>query len=418
MSRSRDVAQILGKTDATNTSNLALINTSSGVDSSEILTLIAANSSNVDSAKVITLVTANSSDLDSSLTTQLIDSNYIAFRIGGPFVDSAYVEANSLDSERTSSLIDSAYVQLRSGGGGGGGDYTVVSGAAHHTSDTTSTGGIGNMKIGFEAGKEITSANDQYNVYLGYRAGYRMGGDNNIGIGQNVMFGAAGGNPSTNTGARNLAIGSSVGQNITTANDNIMIGTDAGMVRQAGNVIIGHGMGLTTALSAHNGDNILIGRTLNPTATSAFKQYVIGNGLTSKGNYTFYLGGSSGVYNEQNHSAFQTTSDERIKTNVTNYTTGLTVLDQVNVKTYNYLSDSDIATAHPALADSAGLVHEGLDTEKTIVGVMAQELESLLPNTVTTRDNGIKSVNKDELFWVMLNSIKELKARVEALEDA
>jgi hypothetical protein len=56
---------------------------------------------------------------------------------------------------------------------------------------------------------------------------------------------------------------------------------------------------------------------------------------------------------------------------------------------------------------------------------MAQELEAVLPNSVETRDNGIKSVNKDELFWVMLNSIKELKtandslaARVEALENA
>ena len=70
-----------------------------------------------------------------------------------------------------------------------------------------------------------------------------------------------------------------------------------------------------------------------------------------------------------------------------------------NVKTYNYLSDSDIATAHPELADSDGLVHEGLDTEKTIVGIMAQELEVVLPNSVTTRVNGIKAVNKDELFW-------------------
>jgi hypothetical protein len=64
------------------------------------------------------------------------------------------------------------------------------------------------------------------------------------------------------------------------------------------------------------------------------------------------------------------------------------------------------------------LVHEGLDTEKTEVGIIAQELELILPNTITTRDNGMKSVNKDELFWVMLNSIKELKARVEALENA
>ena len=273
----------------------------------------------------------------------------------------------------TSTFDSDQVVSIIGENASGGGDYTVVSGAAHYTSDTTSTGGIGNMKIGFEAGKEITSANDQYNVYLGYRSGYRMGGDNNVGLGANTMFGAAGGSPSTNTGARNLAIGNGIGQNITTASSNIMIGDDAGMVKQAGNVIIGGQIGNLTALTGFNGDNILIGKTLNPTVGNAYKQFVIGNGLTSKGNYTFFLGGSSGIYNEPNSSSWNTTSDERIKTNVTNYTTGLTVLDQVNVKTYNYLSDSDIATAHPELADSDGLVHEGLDTEKTIVGAGSED---------------------------------------------
>ena len=66
MSRSRDVAQILGKTHGANPDNHSLVNASSGVDSSEIITLIAANSSNLDSAQVITLVTANSSNLDSA----------------------------------------------------------------------------------------------------------------------------------------------------------------------------------------------------------------------------------------------------------------------------------------------------------------------------------------------------------------
>jgi hypothetical protein len=237
------------------------------------------------------------------------------------------------------------------------------------------------------------------------------------------MFGSVGGY-SGNTGSRNIAVGKNLGQNITTAAQNIMLGSDAGMVRQASNVIIGFGHGSNTALSAQNGNNILLGYGCNPTATSAYKQIVIGNSITSKGNSTTFIGGVGGVYNEANSSTWSTTSDERIKTNITGYTTGLAILDQINVKTYNYLSDEAIAAAHPELADENGLVHEGLNTEKTIVGIVAQELETLLPDSVTTRDNGIKVVNNDELFWVMLNSIKELKtandllaARVEALEN-
>ena len=55
MSRSRDVAQILGKTDALNADNHALLNTSSGVDSAEVVTLITAHSTNLDSADLQTI---------------------------------------------------------------------------------------------------------------------------------------------------------------------------------------------------------------------------------------------------------------------------------------------------------------------------------------------------------------------------
>jgi hypothetical protein len=53
MSRSRDVAQILGKTDAANTGNLALL--SSSLDSAEAITLITGHSSNLDSADMQTI---------------------------------------------------------------------------------------------------------------------------------------------------------------------------------------------------------------------------------------------------------------------------------------------------------------------------------------------------------------------------
>lgn len=59
MSRSRDVAQILGKTDAANEDNHALLNSSSGLDSAEVVSLVTANSSDLDSAHTILLINAN-----------------------------------------------------------------------------------------------------------------------------------------------------------------------------------------------------------------------------------------------------------------------------------------------------------------------------------------------------------------------
>ena len=53
---------------------------------------------------------------------------------------------------------------------------------------------------------------------------------------------------------------------------------------------------------------------------------------------------------------------------------------------------------------------------ETQLGVIAQELELVAPNCVKTSEKGVKTVASDELFWHMLNAIKELSAKVTALE--
>jgi len=57
MSRSRDIAKILSATEASNISNVALLNTNSsvGVDSAEVVTLVTAHSTNLDSADIQTI---------------------------------------------------------------------------------------------------------------------------------------------------------------------------------------------------------------------------------------------------------------------------------------------------------------------------------------------------------------------------
>ena len=55
MGRTRDIATILSKSDAANADNHALLNTSSGVDSAEVVTLITAHSTNLDSADLQTI---------------------------------------------------------------------------------------------------------------------------------------------------------------------------------------------------------------------------------------------------------------------------------------------------------------------------------------------------------------------------
>jgi len=51
------------------------------------------------------------------------------------------------------------------------------------------------------------------------------------------------------------------------------------------------------------------------------------------------------------------------------------------------------------------------------IGVVAQEIESVLPEIVTTRDNGFKAVKYEKLVALLIETNKELLKRIEALES-
>ena len=51
------------------------------------------------------------------------------------------------------------------------------------------------------------------------------------------------------------------------------------------------------------------------------------------------------------------------------------------------------------------------------LGVIAQELQQVLPDCVKTESTGVISVNSDNLTWYMVNAIKELKAEVDSLKQ-
>ena len=50
------------------------------------------------------------------------------------------------------------------------------------------------------------------------------------------------------------------------------------------------------------------------------------------------------------------------------------------------------------------------------LGVIAQELAEICPDCVKTESTGVMSVNTDEIFWHMVNAIKQLKAEIDQLK--
>ena len=49
-------------------------------------------------------------------------------------------------------------------------------------------------------------------------------------------------------------------------------------------------------------------------------------------------------------------------------------------------------------------------------GAIAQELEKILPELVTTESTGVKTVDSSNLTWYLINAVKELNAKITELE--
>jgi hypothetical protein len=137
---------------------------------------------------------------------------------------------------------------------------------------------------------------------------------------------------------------------------------------------------------------------------------MFGRGLTGKGNDTFFVGGANGAYQYNNSSSWSTVSDRRIKKNIVDNNIGLEKISQIQVKNFEYRTEDEITDFENAKA--AVVEKEGIQ-----LGVIAQEIELILPDVVKQQSTGVKSVNPDNLTWYMINAIKELKARIETLEN-
>jgi hypothetical protein len=88
---------------------------------------------------------------------------------------------------------------------------------------------------------------------------------------------------------------------------------------------------------------------------------------------------------------FNSSSDERLKDNITDLSNGLDVINQLSPKSFNWKES-------------------GIES----YGVIAQELERIVPNLVSTStSDGYKSVNYDAIIAFLISAVKELSAKID-----
>ena len=70
------------------------------------------------------------------------------------------------------------------------------------------------------------------------------------------------------------------------------------------------------------------------------------------------------------------------------------------------------------LAETATQVALGKGNEGKIqTGVIAQEIEEILPECIEVSERGAKTVSNDPITWALVNAVKELSAKVNELES-
>jgi hypothetical protein len=229
------------------------------------------------------------------------------------------------------------------------------------------TTGTGSTAVGYQALKSITTATNSTAVGDGCLV--NATGTTNTG------YGASCGN-SVSTGIQNTLIGSYSCHNLlTTGSYNTVLGASA------------------TLAAATDSNSVVL---------------VAGGGNVGKGTSTAFVnGGGGGSYNGANTTTWATTSDQRLKKNIVDNNIGLDAITSIRVRNFEYR----IAEEVTELPQNQAIQKTGVQ-----LGVIAQELQAVLPDCVKLESTGVLRVDADNLTWYLINAVKELSARVKQLE--
>ena len=152
------------------------------------------------------------------------------------------------------------------------------------------------------------------------------------------------------------------------------------------------------------------------------KSFIIGSNITTTTDWTTFMnngvvachlqvGGltpctaTAGRIDATNDVVAFATSDKRLKENIKPISNALCKLNEVSGNTFNWkkLNKDQIQNIHG---------NTGKD-----VGVIAQEIESILPEAVTTRDSGYKAVNYEKIIPLLIEAIKDQQKQIDELKS-
>jgi hypothetical protein len=346
---------------------------------------------------------------------------------------------------QTSGTLNTLIGHNSGNGVSGANSYNVGVGA--FTFSNLSTGSQ-NTAMGY--GALFSNTTTDNNTAVGYSAGYSntTGGieafgyqalDGNTTGFANVAMGNQAMRYNT-TGGYNTAIGREALKANTTASQNTAVGYLAAALNQTGqnitsigwqagynvtgndNIFIGSAAGAYSTPLTSGSQNIYIGPYSIPSSATVTYETAIGYNVTGKGTNTFTFGrAGSQVWNTfTSNNAWTQSSDARLKTNVQDYNLGLDFITKLRPVTYQWLPSNEIPQE---LTDHHSEKNQK-DTEVVMEGFLAQEVKAALDDLGVTQysgwsegRDGSQAISREMLIIPLINAVKELNAKITALEN-
>src|ERR1700723_2781696 len=382
---------------------------------------------NLNTSKVPQLATANTFTGNQTVTGSMTASGAVtgsSFNIGS----SLFAYGSSSNSNAFLGFAGNTTMT---------GDYNTASGFESLLDNTTgfentasgylslvyNTTGI--LNTGFGGDALLLNSSGNFNTAIGAQAGLTadgsyMTGSNNTAVGAYSLFGTGTLTNATAIGAdafvtesNAMVLGGINGVNGATASTKVGIGTPA-----PGHLLDVAGTAAIDATGLNNGTNFIdltfglnAGEGMSSSRTAGPNQYGIdlftdfarrisieqhgnvGIGTTSPDNLLTVNGSAD----KPGGGSWGTYSDGRLKNLNGSFDSGLSQVLKVNPVRYRYKADNALGIR---------------DTEEHI-GVVAQDVQRVIPEAVTENSKGYLLVNNDPIIWSMLNAIKEQQRQFE-----
>jgi hypothetical protein len=308
------------------------------------------------------------------------------------------------------------------------GNYNVFMGDNSGYSNTT---GIGNVFLGWKSGNK--NVDGSANIFLGPLSGENNIGNYSTGEGCNNIFVGQGSGNQNSTGFMNIFIGYQSGTFNTTGKQNFFEGLQSGFHNTTGsyNTYLGHYSGYSNLAGSNNtymghfsgfsnvsgSGNIFIGTGAGSSELGSNKLYIDNMGTSSPliggdfamdavginrmpaGIAALEVGGSIWANGATISQGATTWSDIRYKKDIVPLTNALSDVLKMQGVRYNWKQSE-----FPELNFSKG----------EQIGVIAQDMEKILPELVVTGTDGYKSVSYEKLTPVLIEAIKEQQKLIDS----